>query len=38
MLALGLMTGTALDGFIDAALVETDGESVTRLGAFRLHP
>jgi anhydro-N-acetylmuramic acid kinase len=38
MLALGLMTGTALDGFIDAALVETDGESVARLGAFRLHP
>lgn len=31
MLALGLMSGTSLDG-IDAALIETDGESVTRLG------
>jgi anhydro-N-acetylmuramic acid kinase len=38
MLALGLMTGTALDGYIDAALLETDGETVHALGAFRLHP
>jgi len=37
MLALGLMTGTALDGFIDAALVETDGETIAALGAWRLH-
>ncbi|CCG40613.1 anhydro-N-acetylmuramic acid kinase [Magnetospirillum molischianum] len=31
MLALGLMSGTSLDG-IDAALIETDGETVTRFG------
>jgi len=31
MLALGLMSGTSLDG-VDAALVETDGEGVGRLG------
>ncbi|MDO8608604.1 MAG: anhydro-N-acetylmuramic acid kinase [Phaeospirillum sp.] len=31
MLALGLMSGTSLDG-VDAALVTTDGETVTRLG------
>ncbi|RAU21458.1 anhydro-N-acetylmuramic acid kinase [Paramagnetospirillum kuznetsovii] len=31
MLALGLMSGTSLDG-VDAALVETDGEAVERLG------
>lgn len=29
--ALGLMSGTSLDG-IDAALIETDGESIARLG------
>lgn len=38
MRALGLMTGTALDGFIDAAIVETDGETISALGAWRLHP
>jgi len=37
MLAIGLMSGTSLDG-IDAALVETDGESVVRLVAFRSEP
>ena len=31
MLALGLMSGTSLDG-IDAALIETDGETVSRCG------
>jgi anhydro-N-acetylmuramic acid kinase len=38
MLALGLMTGTALDGFIDAALIRTDGVEVHELGSWRLHP
>lgn len=31
MLAIGLMSGTSLDG-IDAAMIETDGETVTRTG------
>lgn len=34
MLAIGLMSGTSLDG-IDAALIETDGEGETRAIAFR---
>ena len=34
MLAIGLMSGTSLDG-IDAALIETDGEAFTRPIAFR---
>jgi len=34
MLAIGLMSGTSLDG-IDAALIETDGEGVARPLAFR---
>jgi anhydro-N-acetylmuramic acid kinase len=38
MLAIGLMTGTALDGFIDAALIETDGHSLQALRQWRLHP
>jgi len=34
MVAIGLMSGTSLDG-IDAALIETDGESLARPIAFR---
>lgn len=34
MLAIGLMSGTSLDG-VDAALVETDGEAQVRPVAFR---
>jgi anhydro-N-acetylmuramic acid kinase len=37
MLAIGLMSGTSLDG-IDAALIETDGEGVVRPLAFRSEP
>jgi anhydro-N-acetylmuramic acid kinase len=34
MLAIGLMSGTSLDG-VDAALIETDGETLVRPVAFR---
>jgi anhydro-N-acetylmuramic acid kinase len=37
VLAIGLMSGTSLDG-IDAALIETDGEGVARPIAFRSDP
>ncbi|MGR6327662.1 anhydro-N-acetylmuramic acid kinase [Sphingomonas sp. XXL09] len=37
MLAIGLMSGTSLDG-IDAALIETDGEAEVRAIAFRGEP
>lgn len=36
--AIGLMTGTALDGFVDAALIRTDGETVHEFGPFGLFP
>lgn len=36
--AVGLMTGTVLDGNIDVALLKTDGESVERFGAYTLAP
>ncbi|GAA3711295.1 anhydro-N-acetylmuramic acid kinase [Sphingomonas cynarae] len=37
MLAIGLMSGTSLDG-IDAALIDTDGEGMVRPVAFRGEP
>ena len=37
MRALGLMSGTSLDG-IDAALIETDGERVARFGPVGYRP
>ena len=36
--SLGLMTGTALDGEIDVALIQTDGERVSELGPWALVP
>ncbi|WP_296082918.1 anhydro-N-acetylmuramic acid kinase [uncultured Agrobacterium sp.] len=36
--AVGLMTGTVLDGNIDVALLKTDGERVERFGAYKLAP
>ena len=37
MLALGLMSGTSLDG-VDAALIDTDGEAAVKPFAFRFQP
>ncbi len=37
-LALGLMTGTALDGAIDVAILRTDGRLVQEFGPWALHP
>ena len=37
VLAIGLMSGTSLDG-IDAALIETDGETVAATPGFRSEP
>ena len=36
--AVGLMTGTVLDGNIDVAMLKTDGVSVERFGAYTLAP
>ncbi|QPC85582.1 anhydro-N-acetylmuramic acid kinase [Mesorhizobium sp. NBSH29] len=36
--AVGLMTGTVLDGNIDVALIRTDGESVVEFGPYALAP
>jgi len=36
--AVGLMTGTVLDGMVDIASVRTDGEQIHELGPWRLVP
>lgn len=36
--AVGLMTGTVLDGNIDVALLKTDGETIDTFGAYTLAP
>jgi len=36
--AVGLMTGTVLDGMIDIAMVRTDGETVAEFGPWTLAP
>ena len=36
--AVGLMTGTVLDGSIDVALLQTDGERIAAFGPARLAP
>ncbi len=36
--SLGLMTGTVLDGNVDLALLQTDGDSVTAFGPWTLAP
>lgn len=36
--AIGLMTGTVLDGNIDIAAIRSDGESVVEFGPWRLSP
>ncbi len=36
--AIGLMTGTVLDGMIDIAMIRTDGESVQEFGPWTLAP
>ena len=36
--AIGLMTGTVLDGMIDIAMLRTDGESVAEFGPWTLAP
>ena len=36
--AIGLMTGTVLDGFIDIAMLRTDGETIAEFGPWELAP
>jgi len=36
--AVGLMTGTVLDGMIDIAMIRTDGETVAEFGPWTLAP
>ncbi|MEQ8400858.1 MAG: anhydro-N-acetylmuramic acid kinase [Roseitalea porphyridii] len=36
--AIGLMTGTVLDGFIDIAMIRTDGETIEDFGPWELAP
>ena len=36
--AVGLMTGTVLDGYIDVALLKTDGETISEFGTYELVP
>ena len=36
--AVGLMTGTVLDGNIDVALLKTDGERIEAFGPYTLAP
>ena len=36
--AVGLMTGTVLDGNIDVALIRTDGEGIEDFGTYTLAP
>jgi anhydro-N-acetylmuramic acid kinase len=36
--AVGLMTGTVLDGNVDVAMLRTDGETIAELGPFALKP
>ena len=36
--AVGLMTGTALDGNIDVAMLKTDGVTITEFGPYALAP
>jgi anhydro-N-acetylmuramic acid kinase len=36
--AIGLMTGTVLDGYIDVALLRTDGERIIEFGPYSLEP
>ena len=36
--SIGLMTGTALDGYADVAMIKTDGHKVLELGEYALVP